>query len=88
MIRQTVVIPFEEGMDIRPGNDLVLITAQFQSDVQFERDGETADGKSLLEIMMLGAEQGDEIEVTVEGADEQTTMDAVITFFNLKDGQL
>ncbi|MBP1991083.1 HPr family phosphocarrier protein [Paenibacillus eucommiae] len=87
MIRQTVTVLFEEGMHIRPANDLVQITAQFQSDIQFERDDETADGKSVMEIMMLGAEQGHELQVTVEGEDEQAAMDAVTAFFNGKDGQ-
>jgi phosphocarrier protein HPr len=87
LIRQTVVVLFEEGMHIRPANDLVQIKAQFQSDIQFERDDETADGKSVMEIMLLGAEQGHEIQVTVEGEDEQAAMDAITAFFNTKDGQ-
>lgn len=87
MIRQTVVVPFEEGMHIRPANDLVQITASFQSDIQFEREEETADGKSVMEIMLLGAEHGNEILVTVDGEDEQAAMDAVKDFFQSKDGQ-
>jgi phosphocarrier protein HPr len=87
MIRQKVAVLFEEGMHIRPANDLVQITAQFQSHIQFERDDETADGKSVMEIIMLGAEQGDEIEVMVEGEDEQAAIDAVTVFFNSQEGQ-
>lgn len=87
MIRQKVVIPFEEGMHIRPANDLVLITAQFQSDINLELNDETADGKSVMEIMMLAAEKGNEIQVTVEGEDEQAAMDAVVAFFHSKEGE-
>jgi phosphotransferase system HPr (HPr) family protein len=43
---------------------------------------EKADGCSLLELLMLGVEQGSEIEVIANGGEEQQSMDDLSQIFS------
>jgi phosphocarrier protein HPr len=45
------------------------------------KDDKQANGKSMLSVMGLGARNGDEITVQVEGADEAEAAAELETFF-------
>ncbi len=74
------------GMHARPAMSFVELASQYESKVTLTRtDGELdepVDGKSIMQLMMLAATKGTELEIVVEGADAQTACDALCDFVN------
>ncbi len=71
MTEQTVVVKNRLGIHARPAALLVQKASKFQADIFFSK-GEVRriNGKSIMGVMMLAAEQGAEITIETEGEDE------------------
>ena len=60
----------------------------FSSSVTVKKnDSEEADAKSILGLMSLGLEEGSEVDIIVDGADETTAMAAVQKLFDENFGE-
>jgi phosphocarrier protein HPr len=77
MIRRELAIRNRLGLHARAAARFVHTASRFRSRVTAGRDGRVMDGKSILGILLLAASQGTAIEVTTEGPDEETAMDAL-----------
>ena len=77
MIRKKVTIKNEAGLHARPSSELVKLASKFESDFFIEMYGYRVNGKSILGIMTLAAEHGAEMELIMEGPDEEEAMNAV-----------
>ena len=66
------VITDPEGIHARPAGEFVKAAKGFASDVKITKDGKTVSAKKIFGVMGLAVKQGQEITVTVEGADEDT----------------
>ena len=77
MIRQRITIVNKLGLHARAANKFVDTAAQFASQVEVANDAKRVDGKSIMSVMLLAAARGDELELCVEGEDEQQAMDAI-----------
>ena len=74
----------ERGFHARPASLFVQCATEFASSVEVKNlmSGVTADGKSLLSLLMLAAPKGTRLEVTVSGPDAETALEklgAIIT---------
>jgi len=78
MIKKTTKIINKLGLHARPSALLVSTAAKFTSEVHFTKNGLRVNGKSIMGVMMLAAEQGAEIIVEADGADEESAVDALI----------
>lgn len=77
-MKQLVVrVQGEAGLHARPAGVLVKKAGEFSSKITLEKDGKAIDAKRLLAVLSLGAKQGDELTITVEGSDEETALEAV-----------
>jgi phosphocarrier protein HPr len=65
------------GLHARPSASFVQTASRFQSDIKVEKDGQVADGKSILDLMMLAAAQGTQIKIRVDGEDAQEALKAL-----------
>jgi phosphocarrier protein len=65
------------GMHARPAAEFVKIASRFQSKVDVKRDALSVNGKSIMGVMMLAAEQGSSLVIRAEGADAEQAMDAL-----------
>ena len=70
MIQQEVTIKNRAGMHTRPAAALVKLAAKFKSDFYIEKDGLEINGKSIIGVMTLAAEQGSKMTVRFDGEDE------------------
>jgi phosphocarrier protein len=61
---------------------LVKVASQFESEIYLERDGFQINAKSIIGVMTLAAEQGCELGLTVEGADEGQAAAAIEELFS------
>jgi phosphocarrier protein len=56
------------GIHLRPASSLVQTCNRYPDcEVEFAKDGQSVNGKSIMGVIMLAAEQGSEIEIKVVG---------------------
>jgi len=84
MIKKNFQINNKSGLHARPAALLAQTAAKFQSKVSIVKDGQEVDGDSILGIMMLAAEFGSEITVTVNGKDEKEAIKKIEELFKRK----
>lgn len=72
------------GMHARSCSMFAKTASRFKSEVMVSRDGVEVNGKSILGVMMLAAEQGATILVKAVGDDEA---DALTALKELVDGK-
>ena len=65
-----LVIKHEVGLHARPAALFVQTAKRFQSDIKVTVGDKTVDGKSILSVLTLGANQGASIRLSVDGVDE------------------
>ena len=64
-----VVLASKNGLHARPATKFVEIANKFASNITVDKDGNTADGKSVIEILTLAAEHGSLLVISAEGKD-------------------
>ncbi len=62
------------GLHARPATDFAQAAAGFEANITVKYDQEEADGKSVMELMMLAATQGTEIEIRCSGPDAKDAL--------------
>ena len=64
-----VTIKNPEGIHARPATLFVKLASRFQSTIEIIKDSQRVDGKSILSILALAAEQGTELSIEARGPD-------------------
>jgi phosphotransferase system HPr (HPr) family protein len=64
-----VTVEHEVGLHARPASLFVKQAMQYKSDISVTCNGRSANAKSILSVLTLGAHKGAEIEITAEGED-------------------
>lgn len=70
MQKITYIIRDKNGIHARPAGLIVQVAKQYSSSVEMKTGDKSADCKKLFQIMQLGVSAGDEVEISVEGQDE------------------
>jgi len=65
------------GLHARPAAEFVKIANRFTASVEVRRDDLKVNGKSIMGVMMLAAEQGSTLHIRTEGSDAEAAMDAL-----------
>lgn len=86
MIKRTVTFNCEDSMHMKAIAVLIQKTSVFNSSIWLTRGDRRANAKSLLGVMSLGIENGMEVEITADGADEEQAVESVANY--LADPQL
>lgn len=81
MVEREVVIKNRAGLHTRPAALLVKTAAKFKSDFFIYRDGMEINGKSIIGVMTLAAEQGAKMLLRFSGEDEEEAAKAVMELF-------
>ena len=76
-IRSQVVIIDPLGLHLRPAAKLVVLAKSFRSDVQFACSANTANAKSILDLVMLAAECGTTLDIVAHGPDAEEAVTAL-----------
>ena len=87
MIRTTVSISNKLGLHARASAKLTKLAGSFQSNIFMTRNGRRVNAKSIMGVMMLAAGMGAEVEIEVEGTDEQAALDALVALIDDKFGE-
>lgn len=81
MIEREVTIKNRTGLHTRPAATLVKLAAKFKSDFFIYKDGLQINGKSIIGVMTLAAEQGSKLLLRFQGEDEEEAARAVVELF-------
>ncbi len=76
----TFTITDPQGIHARPAGLLVKEAKKYESKITIAKGARTGDVKKIFAVMALGAKQGEEIKITVDGADEDTAAAAMDAF--------
>ncbi len=87
MIKSSITINNKLGLHARASAKLTKLAGSFSSDIHLSRNGRRVNAKSIMGVMMLAAGLGSEIEIEVEGADEQAAMGALRALVDGKFGE-
>jgi len=87
MIRKKITIVNKLGLHARAAAKLVALTSQFEADIELLRDERRVNGKSIMGVMMLAASKNTEVEVIINGSDENQACLAVEVLFNNRFGE-
>ena len=77
MPARTVKIVNKLGIHARPAAEIVKTASRFGSNITITRDDLEVNGKSIMGVMMLAAEQGSTIDLKADGADAEAALDAL-----------
>ena len=71
LVKRAVTVKSKQGLHARPAALFVQVANKFDATITVVRDTERVNGKSIMGILMLGAEQGSEIVLEAEGKDAE-----------------
>lgn len=84
MIQEKVTIKNKLGLHARPAALFVKTAAKYKSNVFLSREEQEVNGKSIMGVMMLAAEMGSQLTLTVNGEDENDAINALRQLFEVK----
>jgi phosphocarrier protein len=87
MIKSTITISNKLGLHARASAKLTKLAGGYKSEIHLSRNGRRVNAKSIMGVMMLAAGMGSEVEIEVDGADEQQAMGALRELIDGKFGE-
>ena len=87
MIQTSITISNKLGLHARASAKLTKLAGSFPCDVFMSRGERRVNAKSIMGVMMLAAGNGTEVQLEVEGEDEQAAMGALLALINDKFGE-
>lgn len=67
----------ELGLHARAATKLVQLAGKYQSEVQLEKDGQQANGKSVMGVLLLCGAKGTFVNVRAEGPDAAACVEQI-----------
>lgn len=77
MITLEVIIRNKIGLHARPAAQFVKVAEGFTCDIWVTKDGMRVNGKSILSLLTLAAEEGSLVLLEAEGPDEAEALEAL-----------
>jgi phosphocarrier protein HPr len=77
LLRRQVEITSGVGLQLRAANQFIRVSQQFQVEVRVFCNGHAANGRSILDLLCLAAECGDQLELEVSGPDAEDAASAL-----------
>jgi len=71
IVRKELIVKNKQGLHARPAAMFVQIANKFDCSITVKRNDEEVNGKSIMGILMLGAEKGSSIIIKAEGNDAE-----------------
>jgi phosphocarrier protein len=81
-----VVVKLENGLHLRPLSEIVKLAQRFSSELSIRKGDRTVDGKVMLDLLTLAAEQGSVLVLETRGADASDALEAIAALFERNFG--
>ena len=82
MIKTNVLIINKLGLHARASAKFVSTASRFHSHIDVTKQNQTVNGKSIMGVMMLAANQGTELTLQIDGPDEVEMEKALLELIN------
>lgn len=85
-----VIIRNKLGLHARPAMQFVDLANQFQSNIAVHKGGDEpvdADGKSVMQMIILAATEGTPLEITADGPDAEQAIQQLAELVESKFGE-
>lgn len=80
MIERPITVQVDSGLEVRPIAMLVQVAGRFSSEIYIISGKKRINAKSIMGMMALGIDNGEEIIVTANGQDEEEAIVAIEEF--------
>jgi phosphocarrier protein HPr len=84
MVEREIKVTNSLGIHARPASKIVQMANRYKSKISLFRDKTVADAKSILHVMMLGANFDTSVTIQASGDDEREAVDAIAALFEQK----
>ena len=78
MVEKKVNVNHKVGLHARPASVFVQTAAKFTSDITVSCEDRSANAKSILTVLTLGAHKGSEITIAADGDDAEAAVNALV----------
>jgi len=82
MKKKTVEIKLRNGLEARPIAMLVQVASRYDSKIYLESCGKKVNAKSIMGMMSLGLDAGEQVTVVADGTDEDAAVDNIEKYLN------
>ena len=76
-----LVVQNELGIHARPAQHIVKIAARYKAELYITKDGQRINGKSIMGVLMLAAEQGSTIHMEADGEGAEDMLQEIEKLF-------
>ena len=80
MIKKPITIHLSTGLEARPVAQLVQVASQFNSEIYVEIGRKKVNAKSIMGMMSLKLQKGEDVTIVADGQDEEAAVSGVATF--------
>lgn len=77
----------ELGLHARPVTRIVQTASRFRCEVELEREGQKANAKSVMGMLLLGCHKGSKVTVRANGEDAPQAVTAIGELFASRFGE-
>lgn len=77
MIRKEIIVKMKNSVNSRPAAMLVQAASQFDSEIFIETENRRMNAKSIMGMMALGLDNGEEVTIVCDGSDEDEAFDKI-----------
>ncbi|QVL29881.1 HPr family phosphocarrier protein [Telmatocola sphagniphila] len=84
-VRKTVVVRNEQGLHMRPASRLAEMAQKFTSAITVRKGDHAANGRSMVNLLLLIVEPGCELTVEADGQDAEAAVEALVEFLGRED---
>ena len=82
LLTQNLTVPCQQGIHMRAASQIVTLANRFRADVWFSSQSRSANAKSILSMLELGAVAEEKLVLTAKGADAADAVKAMTELFN------
>jgi catabolite repression HPr-like protein len=75
-----MTVKLKGGLEARPIAELVQVASKYDSRIYIELGTKRVNAKSIMGMMSLELDNGDEMTVSADGSDEQAAIDEIEQF--------
>ncbi|MCM3550057.1 catabolite repression HPr-like protein [Niallia circulans] len=83
-MEKTVTVGLEHGLHANAASAFVHEAGQYKADVYLKKGNSTINAKSILGLMSIVVQKGDDVLLTAEGADEEAAIERLSRFLEGK----
>lgn len=82
MIQKTMTVRLDNGLEARPVALFVQVASQYESEVFVKVAEKKVNAKSIMGMMSLGLDSGEQLTIIADGADEEKAIAHIESFLN------